>query len=68
MDRGTPGGVPGDSAGQRGVDIRQLFEDREFENELLEFIAGRMDPGPPRGAESPAHTDTAPPAYQTNLL
>jgi hypothetical protein len=43
------------------IDIQQLFEDREFENQLLNFLTQRMDPG--RLPGSPQQSEH-PPSYR----
>jgi hypothetical protein len=42
------------------IDIQQLFEDREFEDQLLDFLTQRMDPQRPR---SIIQSEPDPPSY-----
>lgn len=44
------------------IDIQRLFENREFEGRLLQFISERMDPR--RRSNSPEQSDIQPPSYR----
>jgi hypothetical protein len=53
------GGAPIDQ--QAHLDLRQLFQNRQFEGRLLRFLTQRMDP---RRPGSPERSDIFPPSYR----